>query len=311
MGLGLLLIAWLLLGCSPASHAAQPAGIESSGKLAAVEKIGTLVIATDADYAPQSHLDASQPRKPDTRCDLNQYTANQFSGFDAEVGIEIARRLGVEPCFVAPTWSQIVAGNWDDRWDINVGSMVITVERMQKLYFSQPYVSGAAAVFVHKDNQTYHAIADLSNKRIGVCAGCAYEAYLHGSLVIPGQTISYQIKNADVVGYDTDTSALADLAVGDGVRLDAVLTDPDTGKTAIESGLPIKQLPGVVYHDFSAVAIDKKSRQDPLPLLKRVTEIVQDMHRDGTLLKLSQKYYGGDFTTPAANYDFQQLKQTP
>jgi polar amino acid transport system substrate-binding protein len=312
---GAVLCALLLIGiftaCSPLPGTPQAKVEESTGELASIVQNGILIIATDPDYYPQSKLDTSQPRPAGTHCDQSQYTANQFSGFDVEVGIEIARRMNVEPCFVAPTWSQVVSGNWGGRWDIDVESMVITMERMQKLYFTQPYVSGAAAAFVHKDNQTLKTLADLSNKRIGVCAGCAYEAYLHGSLVIPGETITFQIKNATVVGYDTDRSALDDLALGNGLHLDAVLTDPDTGKSAIEAGLPIKQIPGVAYHDYSAVSIDKSSSQDPIPLLKKVTGIIQSMHKDGTLLKLSQKYYHGDFTTPAANFDFQQLVQTP
>jgi len=306
--LAILLLLTLLIACLPQPvHQASPA--LAAGELGAVLKSEVLVIATDTDYPPQSQLMNGEARAANTRCDMTQYTANQFSGFDVAVAVEIARRLGVEPCFVAPTWSQIVAGNWSDRWDLSVGSMVITPERMKNLFFTQPYASGEAVIFVHKDNQTYQSPADLSGKRIGVCTGCAYEAYLQGTLQIPGEKIDFSIHNATIIGYDTDTSALADLAVGDGVRLDAVLTDPDTGKSAIRDGLPIKQLADVVYHDYVAAAVDKKSSNDPIPLVKKVTQIIQEMHQDGTLLKLSQQYYGGDFTTPAAQFDINALEQ--
>jgi polar amino acid transport system substrate-binding protein len=179
------------------------------------------------------------------------------------------------------------------------------------LYFTQPYISGAAVLFVREDNHSFRQPEDLSGKRIGVCTGCAYEAYLHGTLQIPGEKIHFLIHDATVIGYDTDTSALADLAVGDGARLDAVLTDPDTGSTAIHNGLAIKQLGQPVYHDYDAIAIDKYSSGDPLPLVRRITEIIQEMHKDGTLLKLSQKYYHGDFTSPAAAFDIKSLGQIP
>jgi polar amino acid transport system substrate-binding protein len=308
---GILLIILALVGCTQRSASATTPGSTPSGELASIIKKGILVIATDADYPPQSKLNADLPRAKNTRCDQTQFTANQLSGFDIEVAVEIARRLGVEPCFVTPTWSQLVGGNWGDLWDINVGSMVITRERMQKLYFTRPYISGEAVLFVHKDNQSFKSPADLSGKRIGVCTGCAYEAYLKGSLNIPNEKIVFVIKNVRAVGYDTDTSALADLAVGDGVRLDAVLTDPDTGISAIRNGLPIKQLGRAIYHDYSAVAVDKGSVGDPLPLVQRLSTIIQQMHRDGKLLNLSQKYYRGDFTTRAAQFDFQALGQTP
>jgi polar amino acid transport system substrate-binding protein len=306
-----LFILVLLTACLPVTANVKINSADSQGELGSIQKSGTLVIATDPDYAPQSQLLKDQPRAQNTICDLTQYTANQWTGFDIEVAKEVASRMGVEPCFVAPAWSQIVAGNWGDRWNINVGSMVITPERMEKLYFTQPYVSGAAVLFVHKDNHIYQKPADLSGKRIGVCTGCAYESYLDGTLQIPGEKIDLVIHDANVVGYDTDTSALADLAVGDGTRLDAVLTDPDTGSTAIQNGLAIKQLGQPVYFDYDAIAIDKNSSSDPLPLVRRLTEIIQEMHKDGTLLKLSQKYYGGDFTSPAAAFDLHSLGQIP
>jgi polar amino acid transport system substrate-binding protein len=304
------MVAWFLSGCIPITGA-TPTTEVPTGKLASVLQSGILVVASDPEYPPQSQLNNDEPRLTDSRCSASQYTANQWTGLDIDVAVEVARRLGVEACFVAPTWSQIVAGNWNDRWDIHVGSMVITEERMGNFYFSQPYINGEAVAFVHQENQAYDSLSDLSGKRIGVCTGCAYESYLNKTLSIPGINIEYLIQDAVVVGYDTDTSALADLALGDGLRLDAVITDPDTGSEAIQNGLPIKQLDEVVYHDYSAIAIDKYSSGDPIPLVSRLTEIIQSMHTDGFLLAISQKYYNGDFTSWAADYDVKALDQYP
>jgi len=272
---------------------------------------GTLVVATEADYAPQSELKAGVARAADTRCAPNQRTENQFEGFDVDVAREVAHRLGVELCLVTPRWTQVVSGNWDDLWDVSIGSMVITPERMQVLYFSQPYTSGAATLFVHEDNQTALEPGSLSGKRIGVCAGCAYEAYLEHSLVVPHQEIDFAIDDPVIVGYDTDTSALQDLAAGDGVRLDAVLTDPDTGRSAIESGMPLKRLGKPLYYDFVAAAVDKSSRRDPVPLVQKLTEIIQEMHADDTLARLTQQYYGADWAQVAAEFDIEALEQFP
>lgn len=280
-------------------------------KLGEIMERGRLIVSTETAYPPQSELKPEATRAANTKCASTEYTANQLMGFDIDVAVEIANRLGVEPCFVTPTWTQVTSGSWGDRWDISVGSMVITPERMEVLYFTQPYASGAAVLFVHKDNRTFTQPSDLSGKRIGVCAGCAYEFYLEGSLVVPGQKIDFVVKDAAIVGYDTDTSALEDLALGDGARLDAVLTDPDTGKNAIENGLPIKQLGHPVYYDYVAAAIDKKSGRDPVSLAREVTELIQQMHHDGTLPKLSQRYYGGDFATTASKFNIDALGQFP
>jgi polar amino acid transport system substrate-binding protein len=280
-------------------------------KLAEVIARGRLIVAAETAYPPQSEFKPGASRAANTRCAPSEYTANQFEGFDIDVALEIARRLGVEACFVTPAWTQLISGSWGDRWDISIGSMVITPERMEVLYFTQPYATGAAVFFVHADNHTFTQPSDLSGRRIGVCAGCAYEFYLQGSLRIPGQKIEYLVENGVAVGYDTDTSALQDLAAGDGVRLDAVLTDPDTGSSAIQDGLPIKQLGDPVYYDFVAAAIDKKSSKDPASFVRQVTTIIQELHQDGTLLQLAQHYYGQDVTTAASRFDVQALGQLP
>ena len=301
----------LLPACIPLTGAAGADPADLRNLLNTVQRNGILVIATDNNYPPQSQFNPEAVRLERTHCSLTHYTANQMVGFDIDVGVEVARRLGVEPCFVTPAWSQLVGGNWGGRWDISVGSMAITSERMQALFFTQPYTSGAAVIFVHQDNETIRAPGDLTGKRVGVCTGCAYEAYLDRTLEIPGVKIQFKIQNAAIVGYDTDTSALDDLALGDGVHLDAVMTDPDTGELAIQDGLPIRQVGEIVYHDYVAIAIDKSSNSDPLPLVMAITEVIDAMHQDGTLRRLSEHYYQGDFTSLAAAFDFAMLNQQP
>lgn len=314
-GLPYLVLVAVLLGmaaCIPAGgDGGAPASASPESKLDAVMQAGVLVIATDPAAPPHSELLTDQTRLNNTHCNPTQYTANQFAGFDIAVGNEIARRLEVEPCYVIPAWSQIANGNWDDLWDITVQSMVITPERMKNLYFTQPYIYGEMFAFVHQDNQTIHQPGDLSGKMIGVCAGCANEFYLRGMLEIPGESIDLPIRDPRIFGYDADTSALYDLAAGDGLRLDAVISDPDTGAVLIQAGEPIKQLEAVLYRDFSAVALDKISASDPVPLVMRLTEIVQQMHQDHTLAELSQIYYNGDFTSLAGQYDVDALNQYP
>lgn len=232
-------------------------------------------------------------------------------GFDVGTAVEIARRLNVEPCFVTPPWTQLTAGNWDDRWDISVGSMAITPERMEVLYFTQPYYATPAALFVHQDNSTFSRAEDLSGKRVGGCTDCTYEAYLQHTLDIPGTEIDFVIEDPIIVGYDVDLPALQDLALGDGVQLDAVLVAQPTGLQAIEDGLPIKQLGEPVFFEYLSAAIDKQSNQDPVSTLGRVSEIIQEMHGDGTLLRLSKQYYAEDFTTEASRFDMDDLDQLP
>ena len=302
----LLVILSVVLSGYSVSESTQPKDL-----LVKIKTRGTLVIATDSGYPPQSELKPGATRTANTKCAPTEYTANQFRGFDVDTAMEIARRLGVEPCFVTPQWTQLTAGSWGDHWDISVGSMSFTQERLEVLYFTQPYYATPAALFVHKNNTTFSQPSDLKGKKVGGCTDCTYDYYLQGTLVLPGSEIDFVIKDAIIVGYDVDLPALQDLALGDGVELDAVLVAQPTGQKAIQNGMPLKQVGEPVFFEYMAPALDKKCGQNPVTFVRKVSELIQQMHKDGTLLKLSQKHYGLDFTTAAGQFDLRKLGQLP
>jgi polar amino acid transport system substrate-binding protein len=292
----------LLSSCQKSPSAAKD-------NLAEVLARGTLIVSTDPAYPPQSQLVEGGKRAANTKCTSDQHTSSELTGFDIDTTLAIAQKLGVEACFVTPDWTLITGGNWSDRWDISVGSMTITPERMKALLFTQPYYTTPAAFFVFKDNTTFTKPSDLSGKKVGGCTGCTYDSYIAGTLQIPGETIDFVVKDAKFTGYETDLNAIQDLALGDGVRLDAALTAQPTGQGAIKDGLPLKQLGDPVYFEYLAAALDKSAGKDPIPLAKKVSEIIQQLLKDGTLLQLSQKYYGIDLTTAAGKFDLNALGQ--
>jgi polar amino acid transport system substrate-binding protein len=248
---------------------------------------GVLRAVSDPNYAPQSFYDARLGR---------------WRGFDVDVATEIADRLGVEVRFQTGAFEDVAAGNWQDDWDISVGSVTVTPARAEKLSFTPAYYYATAAVAVNKDNTSIrNPEADLDSKRIGVCDGCTYESYLRGTLQLPSQgQIPSAIKNPLVVTYGTDAEAIDDLARGDGVRLDAVISALPTLEEAIDHGAPIKVVGAPLYTEELAVAILKDAPLDSTSLVQRVSQIVQAMHADGTLTSLSNKWYGTDLTTAKA-----------
>jgi polar amino acid transport system substrate-binding protein len=300
----LLVFSFILSGCAKETQAPKD-------KLEEILARGTLIVSTDPAYPPQSELVEGATPVANTKCTGDQKTASEMQGFDIDVAIAIADKLGVEACFLTVDWSLITAGNWANRWDISIGSMTITPERMEKLYFTQPYYTTPAAFFVHKDNTSLTQPSDLTGKKVGACTGCTYDAYIAGTLSIPGETIDFVVNDAVFMGYDTDLYALQDLALGDGVRLDAVLTAQPTGAGEINNGQPFKQLGEPVYFEYLAGAVDKASTPDPVPFLKKVSEVIQGLNTDGTLAELSNKYYGLDLATPAASFDLAALNQWP
>ncbi|MGL6278777.1 MAG: transporter substrate-binding domain-containing protein [Gaiella sp.] len=262
----------------------------SNDLLGTIEDKGTLTVSTDPAYPPQS--------------ELNKDTGD-YEGFDIDVATEIAKRLGVDIAWEAPAWDTITAGNWNGRWDVSVGSMTITPERAQVLDFTPPYYYTPAAIAVHEDNTTITSATDLSGKKIGVCGACTYDLYLQGNLEIAqdesGEAVAIpsQVENPTIVTSDTDTTSLDALALGDGRRLDAVISAQPTIQAAIDAGKPLKIVGEPLYYEPLSVAIDKSSSLDPASLVAKISEIVDEMHADGTLSELSKKWYGIDLTQKA------------
>jgi polar amino acid transport system substrate-binding protein len=253
--------------------------------LARILEEGTIRVSTDPAYPPQSSL--------------NEETG-EYEGFDIDVATEIATRLGVEVAWETPSWNAITSGGWSDRWDMSVGSMTVTTERAEVLDFSPAYYYTPASVAVHADNTSVQDLeTDLDGARIGVCGSCTYDLWLQGNLEIPGYTFDYIIDDPQIQTYDTDTTAIQDLALGDGVRLDAAISATPTLQAAIDKGRPIKIVGDPVFAEPLAVAFDKDAPLDPTSLVEEVSRIIEEMHADGTLTDLSMKWYGEDLTKEA------------
>ena len=268
--------------------AACGGGDDDAGDLlSSIEDKGVLTVSTDPAYPPQS--------------ELNKET-NEYEGFDIDVATEIAKRLDVDIAWETPAWETIISGNWAGRWDISVGSMTITPERAKVLNFTPPYYFTPAAYAVHEDNTTITDVSGLNGKKIGACGGCTYDLYLQNKLNIAKDEAGVPVKIESVVTdpeiktYDTDSTAIQDLSLGDGRRLDAVVSALPTLEAAIDAGKPIKVVPPDLYYEPLSVAIDRSSQLDPTSLVERISEIIEEMHADGTMVEISEKWYGTDLT---------------
>ena len=258
------------------------AGNAMAGK-AALEEIydaKTIVVSTDANYAPQSFLNDK----------------GELEGFDVSVAKEVAKRLGVKVKFITPDWDLITAGKWGKRWDISIGSMTPTKERKNALLFTLPYYSSPAQFAIHKANTTIKTLADLAGKRIGIAGETTNERYLQKDLSIEDVKIVYQDwKPGKLQTYPTDANHIEDLSLGDGARLDAIFSSKQTIAEAIRSGCgegcPLKMLGEPPYYEPLSFALDK-SRANSQTLVDKLNQIIQSMNDDGTLVKLSEKFYG-------------------
>lgn len=114
------------------------------GSLARVKKSGKIVFAMSGGYPPFNFI------SPD----------DQLTGFDVEIGKEVAKRLGVKYEAVTTDWSGILEGLRSGRYDGIFGSMAVTPERLKVIDFTDPYYYSGAQLIVPK-NSKIKSINDL------------------------------------------------------------------------------------------------------------------------------------------------------
>ncbi|PLR96840.1 amino acid ABC transporter substrate-binding protein [Bacillus sp. T33-2] len=220
---------------------------------------GQFVFTASGEFKPFSYLED----------DLS------MTGFDIEVGEAIAKELGLEPVQKRMKFKGIVEGVKTGRADAAVASHTINPQRSKHVLFSTPYYYSGPQIFTRPDSRI-QTVDDLKGKEVAVAKGSTY-----------ADTAKKYTDNIKM--YDSDITALKALGSG---RHDAVITDFVTGKSAAKEGFKIegRQL---IERSEQAVVIPK----DNPVLLKRVNEALENLRNDGTLRKISEKYFGQDITS--------------
>ena len=281
-------------------------GTAADDKLARVLARGTLLLPTDPAYPPASFAVKGAPRRPATRCADNEMTGPEVDGYDVAVGKSVAAALGLEPCFVTPTFTQQLAGNWADRWDVAFTSIGIVRSRMKDLYFTQPYYATPERFYVRRGGRIRRP-EQLDGARIGVCTGCFADLYLQRRLDIPGTEVVYRVDDPVNVGFDVERDGLDDVASG---KLDAFVCQETAGARAIAEGLHLRSLDPPAYVAYIGGAIDRTSPTPSKAFFDRVNGTVKRLHADGTLARLSRRYFRRDYASAAARFDLSAIGQT-
>jgi polar amino acid transport system substrate-binding protein len=217
---------------------------------------------------------------------------NELDGFDVDVAKAFAERLGVKLKLETPGWETIIGGRWAGRWDVAISSATPTEERAKVVNFPAIYYSVPAVLVVNKDEQTIKSVADISNKRVGVGTGSSYEAYLNRNFSIPGQKpIEFPFKDVQSVPGD-ETVNFQNLALGSGVRLDAIVASLGTAQGQIDATKKLKVVGEPLFAEPNAVVTDKGDPEWDA----EVKRVIAELKADGTLAKISQKWFGVDIT---------------
>lgn len=240
------------------SEAASEAVSESAG--------GTLIVGFDQDFPPMGFMG-----------DNGEYT-----GFDLELAKEVAERLGLEYTAQPIAWDskdmELEAGNIDCIWN----GFTMT-GREDDYTWSEAYMANQQ-VFVVTAESGIKTLADLAGKVVEVQAESSAEAALKDDPDLTGTFGTLQT----TPDYNT---AFMDLQMG---AVDAIAMDEVVARFQIEQ----RQVDFIVLDETLAAenyAVGFKKGNDTLK--NQVQEQLEALAADGTLAKISEKWFDKDITT--------------
>lgn len=255
---------------------------EVDGYLARICDAGKIVAFTDPAYPPQSSIIEA---------------TGEYEGFDIDVTNEIAARLGVDVEFTTPAFDLVVAGDWNERWDIAVGSVTITEDRKEILDFTVPYYYPTAqmATFETSDIQS---IEDFAGTTVCVGEGTTYLDWIEGTLTLAPEAGEVAEVPDGIVATTLQTDVdCADAWASGRTDFEGWISAIHTVEAVIADDYAIRKVGDPIFFEPNAVCFDK-SVEDRASLVDAVKQIVLDMHDDGTLTAFSEKWYEGiDLTT--------------
>ncbi|NYE96369.1 cystine transport system substrate-binding protein [Psychromicrobium silvestre] len=252
----------LSLGLAVAGCSSTPSSDSNTDtSLSDVTSKGELVIATEGTYKPFSYHESG---------------SGSLTGYDVEIAQAIAGKLGVKATFQETQFDGIFAGLDAKRFDVIANQISINSDRQKKYDFSTPYTVSAGVIVTKDSNTSIKSFDDLKGKTTAQ------------SLTSNWYKLAQQ-SGANVQSVEGWAQAVAllqqdrvDAAVNDKLTyLDFVKNNPNAGlKIAAETS------------DKSLSAIT--ARKGSTALITAINKALAELTADGTLAKISKKYFGTD-----------------
>jgi L-cystine transport system substrate-binding protein len=255
--------ALLLSGCGnqEANNGAKNNGAKNSTDLLTkIKEDGELRIGTEGTYPPFTFHDKN----------------GELTGFDVEVAKEVAKRLGVKPVFMETQWDAMFAGLDAKRFDMIANQVGIRSDRQEKYDFSIPYTTSAAVLLIHKDNNNVKKFEDIKGLKSAqsMTSNFADLARSYGAEIVGVEGFNQAVELL--------SSKRVDVTINDRLSvLDYLKQKPNA---------PIKVV--ATHKDASQSGLMFRKGNDSL--VEAVNQALQDMMKDGTYAKISEKWFGQD-----------------
>lgn len=234
---------------------------ENLNLLESVKKTKKLVVGIEEGYPPMEFRDENR----------------NLVGFDVDFAKEIGKRLGVTTEFSVVDFSGLIMALNSKKFDIAIAGISITDKRKESIDFSKPYIMGGQVLAVKKGNESIKNADDLKGKVLACQLGTT------------GENVATTIKGVkSLKKYDKITEAFQELSAK---RVDAVIMDAQVGGyyTSKKKG-EYEVINEIISKEPMGIGYRKGDKE----LREEIDKIIDDMEKDGTLSKLSIKWFGFD-----------------
>ncbi|MGQ5208554.1 transporter substrate-binding domain-containing protein [Bacillus subtilis] len=256
---------------------------EADSKDTGWEKIkdkGKIVVATSGTLYPTSYHDTDSG-------------SDKLTGYEVEVVREAAKRLGLKVEFKEMGIDGMLTAVNSGQVDAAANDIDVTKDREKKFAFSTPYKYSYGTAIVRKDDLSgIKTLKDLKGKK---AAGAATTVYMEVARKYGAKEVIYD--NA------TNEQYLKDVANG---RTDVILNDYYLQTLALAAfpDLNITIHPDIKYMPNKQALVMKKSNE---ALQKKMNEALKEMSKDGSLTKLSKKFFNKADVSKKIDADVQDV----
>ncbi|UFS70123.1 amino acid ABC transporter substrate-binding protein [Geomonas sp. RF6] len=240
--------------------------LAADGSFARVKSAGKMVIGLDDAFPPMGYRDDS----------------GKLVGFDIDTAEEVGKRLGIKIEWQPTAWDGVIHSLNAKKFDAIWNGMTITDERAKEVAFTKPYIMDGQIAVVRFNEKRFKALKDLKNVKVGAQKGSSALSSVKKLPTAP----------AELKEYEDNPKALLDLEAG---RLDVVVMDNVTGRDFIAKRPgKFKVIPGFISKEPFGIAF----RKEDVELRGQVQKTLDKMVKDGSLAKISRKWFAEDITNP-------------
>jgi len=238
--------------------------VMSAGGLAPVgaqEKLPPLRTGVDGTFAPHAF-----PK-----------LASGIQGFNVDLFTEVAKRMRREITIDSVSFSTLIPGMEAGRYDFIAAPTTVTKERAEKMLFTPGYIWTAYQFGIKKGSAPIKGWEDLKGKAVAVNKGTPYETLSKKM----GQEIGFEVQ-----AYDTQPDAIQAVLSG---RAYAALGGNTTIVYAASKNpmfVADLELNDTRAHWAAPVPLNNPK------LRAQLQDALDCMKKDGSLVKLSEKWFG-------------------